>query len=851
MKGNYRTFFSFDIDILKDVRTKVDGSLLRNDELSFEEIGYRKYQLEQSQFCAPEGNNKENVSTMCQKRAFCDLINKDVDVRMNLDSKRISILEPVSNEKSELATVCEVIESLSLSSSQNENTLNSSASSKGPGCSLFKLGTCGNFDRSDEGSTLRSEDSYYLVSMFGAVRPSSGQDLSSYEKALFSMGMVSTMNPYHVKSRSFRESIMLNCINERFNNYSKLQTCAIPYMLYQINLASVTNKTDAPKTNQASFKTGYSFTLEISQSYKRIFMLKRLIGSGANASVFSSDVCTMFNEKLVEIFSCAVKVQHKDIGLNIREIYCGLSLYKRNKKRISDNAGRTIVELEKQSALSENQANNFNEAVKAGSPIVQKTARSSISTTYLPGSNLPSSRNSVNSFIASAEALDESQTNENTSYTNLPSNYPTHGPTVGFQLNSTNTPFSNFRRSSVSSVRTTGRASISSNYSCNYTDSPSEGSSLIDPIEIGNGVTVFCITELFIISQSSSGMIQNILTREMMNGNREKEKKQKNQLNDDSSASVGISILPTSFGSQSLQNILNEHYLRNGVTMEEPILLFLAYQFAETLLAFNEMKILHGDIKPDNILLYPNPSFYEEGWSSCPITSACHPLMPENHQLPIYMSIIDFGRSLDIEEIYKNTFFEGNCHAKGFLPPVMLENLPWLHHIDIFGIASTIHCLITGRYMELTKWSDETLRCLEHGFARNSRDNDDILKVYNYRIRNQSQCLKRNWKIEFWGSFMANCINFCPILHSHSLPNAGELQSNVPHDDHVGPATEPTKSLHVSQSIDEISQNVSIFLKKAQADIVSIFQEDLQLKTSLYKQLLKIRKQLQDISPSN
>ncbi|KAJ1613614.1 Bub1p related protein kinase [Cryptosporidium canis] len=850
MKGNYRAFFSFDVNVLRGIKKEADGSLLRSGELSFEEIGYWKYQLKQDSFCTPS-DDKENESTVCQKRALPNLTNSDIDAKSGLDYKRISILEPVRNENCEVAAVCEVIESLDLNSSQNEGKAISSASSKDNGHYLSKLESCGNFDKSEEGATLRSEDSYYLVSMFGVQKHHSDEVLNSYDKALFSMGIVSTMNPYHVKSRSFRESIMLNYINERVNDYSKLNKCDIPYMLYQVNLSSVVKKDDAPKVNPHSFKTGYSFTLEINQGYKRIFMLKKLIGSGANASVFSADVCTTFNEKLVEIFSCAVKVQHKDLGLNIREIYSGLSLYKRNKRRIFERrSGRTEIEMEKQLTSNKSQTNNFNEILKMNSPVIQRTARSSISTTYIPGSNVPSSRNSINSLVAPADILEEGHANENVGCTNTLSN-SAYSHRISFQLNSANTPKNNFRRSSVSSTKTNARASISSNYSCNYTEPPSEGNSLIEPIKIGNGVTVFCITELFVVSQSSSGMIQNILTREMMKGSLEQENKQKSELDDNPNASVGISILPTFFGSQSLQNILNEQYLKNGVTMEEPILLFLAYQFAETLLAFNEMNILHGDIKPDNILLYPNPNFDEDGYIDCATAAACHPLLPENHALPVFMSVIDFGRSLDIGEIYKNTFFEGNCHAKGFLPPVMLENLPWIHHIDIFGIASTIHCLITGKYMELTKWSDETLRCLEHMSTNSNQESSDILKVYNYRIRNQSLCLKRSWRMEFWSSFMTNCINFCPILRSKSLHSTCEFQVPMTYSHHAEPVSEWTKGLRVSQSIEEISKNVRTFLERVQTDIVSIFQGDSQLRISLYKQLLKIRKQLQGISAPN
>ncbi|KAF7459029.1 Bub1p related protein kinase [Cryptosporidium felis] len=827
MKGSYKRFFSFNIDSLKEDQANTDCNTLESDELSFEELGYKRYLLLEKENLYKFEENKENLSNVDYNDSR-DLRNSVVQVNRDLGIKRLSILEPVADADNELIEVCEVIESLNLNSSlpTNDQWANKLSS---------KLNSCEKLEESKEASPLRSEDDYFLISNFGnseIINPRSF--LLGHEKTLLSMGTVSTMNPYHRKSRSFRESIMLNFVIERFKNYSKYHYSTIPYMLYQINLSSLTNKEDAPKLNQGSFKTGSSFTLEINKNYKRTFMLKKIIGSGANASVYSADVCTLVNNQISDIFSCAVKIQHKDLGLNIREIYGGLVLYMRNKKRSLNTSFENVPNLDKEPIHGEESFYNYGKYTKKDASL-NGTARSSISTTYYPGSNIPSSRNSMDSAMQLSDIPNENSTNNSKNINSAVGNIQKN---IGARTSLLSTPMNSIRRSSASSLRTSNRISISSNHSLNYADHPTEVNNLIEPIDIGIGITVFCITELFVVSQGSSGNIQNILTRAMMKG---KDEKEQNLIDlEESCGSVGISILPTYFGASSLQNILNEFYLKSGVTMEEPVVLFLAYQFAEALLWFNELKLLHGDLKPDNILLYPNPKFEE---NNSELKNFSHPLIPEDKELPIFISIIDFGRSLDIGEIYKNTLFEGNCHAKSFLPPVMLENLPWLHHIDVFGIASTLHCLITGRYMELTKWNDEVLRCRKDKDNNGDLKDDNFLNVYCYRIKNQSLCLKRNWKLEFWKDFMETCINFCPILHSKSVPAVKETQMSGGNSIKFGP--KQVQSSHVSQSIDEISLNINLFLKKTKVEIERIFKEDHKLKSALYIRLLGIRKQLQ------
>ncbi|KAK6590442.1 Bub1p related kinase [Cryptosporidium xiaoi] len=823
MNKDYRSFFSFDTNILKVRSSGSQNNYLEQDEFSFEELYYNEYELSgENEFLSNLCRNKENATTNLSSNGDINLgLALASNIEKRLEDRRLSILEPVFDRNLDINEICEEIETININ--ETEKSMDEKVA-----CLTERLKSCGKFDRTEDNNVKAfSEGRYFLISIFNvsSMKPLlNGKGFSGFNKLLFKIGKMITVNPYHVRSRSFRESIMLNFINERFLNYQKFNSSTVPYMLHQVNLSSISNKEESPKFSQAYYKSGYTFALEINDNHKRICVLKDVIGRGANASVFSADICTMVNNEIAGVFSCAVKIQHKDLGLNIRELYCGMALYKRNKKRLAEkrfdviyndcsnnensNIENASVENSKNYSLFYNKL--VGSAARRNSPNFQMTARSSISTN-LPQSNVNSSRNSVNSVVSM---------NEN-SYRGSHNSLVSHRNSISSRISNLGNP---------------SRLSICSNYSFNCLESPLDGSILIDPIVINEGITVFCITELFIVSSSASGMIQNILNRETIRRGSQVQNYKDNK--DGTTKSVGISILPTSPGSKSLQRILNEHYLKNGVTMEEPTVLFLVYQFSEALLAFNDMKIIHGDIKPDNILLYPNLDFELNPDNCEPNEKLSHPLIPKHHSLPVCTSIIDLGRSLDIGEIYKNTLFEGNCHAENFLPPVMLENLPWLHHIDIFGIASTTHCLITGRYMELTKWKDETLKCADSVFEGPACGNK-VFNVYNYRIKNQSSCIKRGWNYEFWSSFMSSCINFCPILISSEENNENRNDDSL---NNTSLYDKTPEGPQLNATIEELSQNAHNFLKKVQKDIIDIFNNNPKMKTDLYKQLLNIRK---------
>lgn len=51
----------------------------------------------------------------------------------------------------------------------------------------------------------------------------------------------------------------------------------------------------------------------------------------------------------------------------------------------------------------------------------------------------------------------------------------------------------------------------------------------------------------------------------------------------------------------------------------------------------------------------------------------------------------------------ENTTFKYVVKTEGFTCTEMLEDKPWTYQTDLFGVAATIHVLLFGKYMNVTK----------------------------------------------------------------------------------------------------------------------------------------------------
>lgn len=97
----------------------------------------------------------------------------------------------------------------------------------------------------------------------------------------------------------------------------------------------------------------------------------------------------------------------------------------------------------------------------------------------------------------------------------------------------------------------------------------------------------------------------------------------------------------------------------------------------------HKCQIIHGDIKPDNIILRSkNPNL-------------------TNLKTPKLLTLIDFGESLDMKNYPKGTVFTGKVLTSGFQCVEMKTDRPWTYQTDLFGILGSVHVVLFGKYMNV------------------------------------------------------------------------------------------------------------------------------------------------------
>eukprot|EP00890_Picochlorum_soloecismus_P001373 jgi/Picsp_1/2236/NSC_05700-R1_protein len=133
----------------------------------------------------------------------------------------------------------------------------------------------------------------------------------------------------------------------------------------------------------------------------------------------------------------------------------------------------------------------------------------------------------------------------------------------------------------------------------------------------------------------------------------------------------------------TLQDLLNDH-LKVGKRLDETIVAGISMHMFQSMSQLHGSKILHNDIKPDNIIF---------GFS-------------ENAK-DVIIKLIDLGRGVDIEMLPPDTQLVGDSGTEAFRCVQMRESKPWLWQSDLYNVACTIHCLIFGEYMEVDRVTNQ------------------------------------------------------------------------------------------------------------------------------------------------
>lgn len=134
----------------------------------------------------------------------------------------------------------------------------------------------------------------------------------------------------------------------------------------------------------------------------------------------------------------------------------------------------------------------------------------------------------------------------------------------------------------------------------------------------------------------------------------------------------------------TLQDLLNR-YLGASMSVDQSIAAMISLEIFKAMKQLHDSKIIHNDIKPDNIT---------------------YDISQDGSELRV--SLIDIGRGVDLELLPENSVLFGDSDTESFRCVEMRERTPWLWQGDAYAVACTIHCLIFGQYMEVDRVIQES-----------------------------------------------------------------------------------------------------------------------------------------------
>uniref|UniRef100_M1D6A6 ATP binding / protein kinase/ protein serine/threonine kinase n=2 Tax=Solanum tuberosum TaxID=4113 RepID=M1D6A6_SOLTU len=189
------------------------------------------------------------------------------------------------------------------------------------------------------------------------------------------------------------------------------------------------------------------------------------------------------------------------------------------------------------------------------------------------------------------------------------------------------------------------------------------------------------------------------------------------------------SILVSDFlANGTLQDAINSNVVLGGA-MEEVLCIYYTIEMLCILEILHDARIIHGDFKPDNLLIrYARDDLAED------LENFRQRTGPWSEQ---GLSLVDWGRGIDLSLFPDQTEFIGDSRTSGFRSIQMQEKKPWKYQVDAYGLCVIVHMMLHNSYMEIER------RPSPHG-------------GHSYQPKLP---FKRYWRVELWKSLFTKLLN--------------------------------------------------------------------------------------------